>query len=238
MARIGEILIDKGDISQEQLEISLLEQQRTGKLLGAILVQQGFVSDAQLSSALAEQTDGTFVDIKTTHFSPEAVALVPEKFAREKLVVPILASQTTLMVAMINSSDIHTIDELQQITGRYVDVVQSTETDLLIALDYCYTHNEEETDEKTLDALIASAEKSLGTQKDPSDTGGVAALVEYLLAYVVRRNATDIHIEPTDTIVRTRYRIDGALIPGPVLPKRLQSAIVTRLKIMATQSCP
>ncbi len=232
MARLGEILVEKKYVSFEKLEIALQEQQRTGRLLGAILVQQGFIKDTDLSSALADQTDGTFVDIKTTHFDPEAVKLIPENFAREKLVVPILASQTTLMVAMRNSSDIHTIDELQYITGRYLDVVQSTETDILVALDHCYAKNSEGKEKQILEGLIASAEKALGKQKDPSDTGGVAALVEYLLAYAVRKKATDIHIEPTDTIVRTRYRIDGMLQPGPVLPKTLQSAITTRLKIM------
>ena len=233
MNSLGDILVANRHITQEELDIALSEQRRTGKLLGTILLQQGFVSESDLSAALASQGGGAFVDVASMQFDPEAIALIPEDFARGRFVVPILAGSETLMVAMRNSNDIDTIDELQHMTGRYLDVVQSTEKQILQALDRCYTKVRDEKEEKNLDELIASAESALGSQKDPSNAGGMAALVDYLLVYAVKKRATDIHIEPTETVLRSRYRIDGVLQAGPVLPKRLQSAVNTRLKIMA-----
>ncbi|MGK5093378.1 GspE/PulE family protein [Deltaproteobacteria bacterium TL4] len=228
---LGDHLLDRGLINEEQLGISLREQRRTGKLLGEILIQHGFVQEADLSEVLASQSGGTFIDIKVAEFPEEAVKMIPEKFARDKLVVPMSLGQDMFLVAMANSFDIETIDELQRMTGRYIDVVQATESDVLTALDRCYSRAGEQ--EVALDELIVAAEAALGSQKDPTGEGGIANLVNYLLRYAIKNGATDIHIEPTQTIVRTRYRIDGALQPGPVLPKTLQAAMTTRLKITA-----
>ena len=230
---LGELLVDRTLISEEQLGISLREQKRTGKLLGEILIQHGFVKEKDLSETLASQSGGTFIDIKMAEFPADAADLINEVFARKHLVVPISMGHDMFLVAMANSFDIETIDELQKMTGRYIDVVQATETDILTALDRCYTA-EKEKEEVTLEDLISKAESALGAQRgDVDPEGGIAALVDYLLQYAVKNSATDIHIEPTSTILRSRYRIDGALQPGPVMPKALQFAITTRLKISA-----
>ncbi|MBF0349619.1 MAG: Flp pilus assembly complex ATPase component TadA [SAR324 cluster bacterium] len=230
---LGEMLVDRGFISEEQLGITLREQKRTGKLLGEILIQHGFVREKDLSEVLASQSGRTFIDIKNAEFPADAASMIPERFARDRLVVPISMGQDMFLVAMANAFDIETIDELQKMSGRYIDVVQATETDILTALDRCYFH-EAAQDDVTLEELIAAAESNIGAQKGAaSDEGGIKVLVDYLLVYAVKNKATDIHIEPTATIIRSRYRIDGALLPGPVMPKVLQSAITTRLKIMA-----
>jgi len=230
---LGELLLDRDLVNDEQLGISLREQKRTGKLLGEILVHHGFVKEKDLSEILAAQAGGTFIDIKVADFPQEAIEMIPEEFARQHLVVPMSVGQDMFLVAMANSFDIETIDELQKMTNRYIDVVQATESDILTALDRCYVS--ESAEDLSLEDLITRAEVSIGSQKggDVDIESGVGALVDYLLVYAVKNGATDIHIEPTSTILRTRYRIDGALMPGAVIPKTLQSAITTRLKIMA-----
>lgn len=168
--RLGDVLTANGLVTEEQLSAALREQKRTGKLLGTIFIDQGIITEKDLSLTLALQAGGTFIDIKTASFNPEALALIPEEFARKHRIVPVTLGNDMIMVAMVDAFDINIIDQIQKLTGRYVDVLQATESDILTSLDRCYGLGEEK--EVRLDELIASAEAALGNQKDISSQGG------------------------------------------------------------------
>ncbi|MFQ5863068.1 MAG: GspE/PulE family protein [Candidatus Brocadiales bacterium] len=245
---LGQRLLKKGVITEEQLELALREQARTGALLGEVLNSLGFVSQEVITETLAQDAGVECLKLKECAISDEAIKLVPEAFARRHKLLPVSIDNGTLKVAMANIFDIAVIDELQVLTKCYVEVVACTEADISEALNRYYgaegaaaqeiTIIEEEGKPiKTLiEENIRLAEMQTGTGEKPTDVTVVAPvikLMDLLITYAVLQDATDLHIEPDEKLIRTRYRIDGTLHQGPSLPKQLLSPITVRVKIMA-----
>ncbi|MFQ5957683.1 MAG: GspE/PulE family protein, partial [Candidatus Brocadiales bacterium] len=241
---LGEILIKKGIITEDQLELALKEQARTGALLGEVLNSLGFVSQEVITEILAQEAGVECLKLKECTISDEAIKLVPEAFARRHKVLPILLDNGTLKVAMSNIFDVAVIDELQELTKYYVEAVAATEADISDAINRCYgaegvavqeaTIIEEEG--KPIDTLIEEnirlAEIQTKTGEEQTDVTVVAPvikLIDLLLTYAVIQDATDLHIEPDEKLIRTRYRIDGVLLQGPSLPKLLLSPLTVRV---------
>ncbi|HYR84404.1 MAG TPA: ATPase, T2SS/T4P/T4SS family [Terriglobia bacterium] len=233
--RIGDRLVSAGLISSDQLEFALKEQKRTGDRLGNILRQLNLITEDDLAKVLAEAAGIPHVYVRTMSIDPSVVAVLPEAVARKYKVFPIAVENNSITVAMADPLDVSTIDRVQQQTRRYVKVVSATEFDILTTIDKYYGAIREV---GTLEDLIEDAVKQTeakGASEGREDLGLVAPvikLIDLLILTGVSERATDIHFEPEKNLVRVRYRIDGVLKQGPYIPKKLERAINSRIKIM------
>ena len=233
--RIGDRLISAGLISSDQLEFALKEQKRTGDRLGAILRQLNLITEDDLARVLAESAGIEHVSVRNLSIDPDVVKVLPESVARKFKVFPISVENNSVTVAMADPLDVGTIDRIQQQTRRYVKVVSSTEFDILTTIDKYYGAVREVGNLEDLieDAVRQTEAKGGGEGRE--DLGLVAPvikLIDLLLLTGVSERATDIHFEPEKNLVRIRYRIDGVLKQGPYIPKKLERAINSRIKIM------
>lgn len=231
---LGERLIEAGLITRDQLELALKEQARTGLLLGEILHNLGFVAEDVLAAHLADQSGVRHVDLKNHLIDPEALKMIPEAVARRHRLIPLHVDKENrrITVAMANTFDVVAVDEVQKLTNCFVDVVAATESDIVSAIDRYYSMGT--TLEEALEESVKRAEA--GELVETVDQGGgapIVKLVDQLFIQAVKEGATDLHIEPDRNTVRTRLRIDGVLHQGISLPKSLQAAVATRIKIMA-----
>jgi type IV pilus assembly protein PilB len=241
--RLGERLLKEGLITQEQLEMALKEQARTGVLLGEVLNSLGFVTQEAIMRILAADAGIEFVSLRGLTIPEDVLKLLPEPFALKHRAIPIGLSNGTLKVATSNIFDIEAIDELQELTGFFVQVVAITEEELTQALNRYFGGKTSPTEGKTLSARpeaeieqtlsMAEREAGAGDETEIAMVAPVVKLIDLLIAQAVQSEATDLHIEPEENLIRTRYRIDGVLSQGPTIPKKLQSAVTVRVKIMS-----
>ena len=227
VSRLEKLLIERSLVSKEQLELAKKEQQRTGEKLTDVLIRLGFISEEELTKIQAEITGIPYVSLKDYEFSKELAEIIPEDFARAYKLVPLKKENSRLTVAMANFLDYHVIDRLTQKTRCLINVVAATESDIESAIEKIYRGV------TFSDLLDESNNFETLTGVEVVEEAPVVKIVNYLITQAVRREATDLHFEPEEKIVRTRFRQDGILIPGPTLPKHLQSAITSRIKIMA-----
>jgi type IV pilus assembly protein PilB len=225
---LGERLVDRGFLTVRQLELAIREQKRTGAMLGEILAQLGLVTPQTLSAVLAEQGGVTYVDLSDVEVPPDLLALVPEVVARRLTVVPLRREGDLLHVAMGNIYNIQAISELETLTQLRVKVSGAAEDDIQAKLNEAYGER------KTIEELIEEAiQAAVSDAKDTQAIVPVIRLVEQLLIKAIRDRATDLHIQPAERTILTRFRVDGTLGQGPSLPKAIQAAVISRLKILA-----
>src|SRR3989440_605124 len=234
--RIGDRLVSAGVLSNDQLDFALKEQKRTGERLGTILRQLNLITEEDLARVLAETAGIEHLSIRNLSIDPSVVNALPEAVARKYKVFPIAVETNSVTVAMADPLDVGTIDRLQQQTRRYVKVVSSTEFDILTTIDKYYGAVREagSLEEIIEDAVRQTEAKGTGeAREDLALVAPVIKLIDVLLATGVSERATDIHFEPEKNLVRIRLRIDGVLKQGPYIPKKLERAINSRIKIMA-----
>lgn len=230
--KLGQILVEAKKITEEQLELALREQRQTGEKLGAIFQRLGICTEKDIARVLAGQAGVSYVSLADEWIEREAVDAVPAEFAEKHRLIPISLKANTLVVAMSNPLDLDTIDAVGRITGRYVEVVHATDSDVAEAL-LKYHGAQSDLDGELQEAIeaarsAAEAGAALGEADSP-----YVRLVDLIIRKAIEDGATDIHVEPEEKVVRTRYRIDGRLVQGPFLANELQSIVVTRIKIMA-----
>jgi type IV pilus assembly protein PilB len=233
--RIGDRLISRGVISPDQLEFALKEQKRTGERLGAILRQLNLITEDDLAKSLAEAAGIEHLSIRSLSIDPNVVNALPEAVARKYKVFPVAAENNSVTVAMADPLDVAAIDRIQQQTRRYVKVVSSTEFDILTTIDKYYgaVRDSGSLEELIEDAVRQTEAKGTGeAREDLALVAPVIKLIDILLSTGVSERATDIHFEPEKNLVRIRFRIDGVLKQGPYIPKKLERAINSRIKIM------
>ena len=233
--RIGDRLINSGLISPDQLEFALKEQKRTGERLGSVLRTLNLISEDDLAKVVAESAGIEHVSIRNLSIDPEIVNIIPEAVARKYKVFPIAVDNSSVTIAMADPLDVGTIDRVQQQARRYVKVVSSTEFDIQTTIDkYFGAFKESGSLEDLIEEAVRQTEgKGAGDARE--DLGLVAPvikLIDVIILTAVCERATDIHFEPERSLVRVRYRIDGVLKQGPYIPKKLERAISSRIKIM------
>jgi type IV pilus assembly protein PilB len=232
--RLGELLVERSLINQNQLVEALMQQSVSGKRLGALLVELGALDERDLASALADQAGIDVADLRHDAPQPEALELVPEAMARSLAVVPLRRSATEVEVACADPRTPDLMDQLIKATGMRVRLLVGTATEIHRAIDSSY---------RALGAVdrhvrAFEATESLRKAESPlrtkvSEDAPVAQVVNLVITQALRDRASDIHIEPQEGRVRVRYRIDGALHDVLPLPEGMGPALVSRLKIMA-----
>jgi len=236
---LGELLVSKGIITDDQLRIALLEQRRSGAPLGKLMVSLGFASENVLREALSENLGQESVDLSRVIADVQTIRLVPKEMAKRLLVLPIglnLASKR-LTVAMANPNNLVALDQLRlQTKDQFeIETLLAAESDIVRAIDQYYGF------ELSIDGILREIETgeidyaSLANA-EAEYSQPVVRLIDALLADAVTRGASDIHFEPEQSFVRIRYRIDGVLRQIRALHKTYWPAMVVRLKVLATMN--
>lgn len=234
--RIGDLLVERGLISADQLRIALMEQRQRGQPIGQILVQLGFLTEDTLREALSENLGEAAISLATLVPDSAALALIPRELAKRHNVFPVAfdAESRTLQVAIADTNDIVAMDQVRAAVGlratpRWHLAAQGEIAD---AIQRFYGH------ELRIDAILHEIETGNRTGVlDGGDAGDyghpVVRLVDALLTEAVVRGASDVHFEPESHFVRIRYRIDGVLHQVRALHARYWPAMLVRLKILA-----
>lgn len=240
-SRLGEYLVERGYVSKGQLEEALTHQRSgRGVLLGQLLVQQGLLTEEALGGALADIAGVPFRHLRPEQVQAAALQIVPRDIPQRRAIVPVGVKDDTLLIACADPFDILAADEIERRTGLHVQQVCVTESDLRAALERHYGGAGVleglvgEAVERQHAERAATGQRSLiVAEVDATSNEPIVRLVDEILNQAVRRRATDIHIDPEESSVRCRYRVDGMLHPGQVFPKSIQQSLVSRLKVMA-----
>lgn len=234
---IGQILVNEGIVTPEQLEAGLKEQKKTGDFICTILVRLGFASEEKVFSVLSKQIGIPYMRIKHIEIPTSVIEKVPAKFASYYKIVPLEIKDNTLIIAMANPLDIRTLDDLRLLLGIEIRSVLSTEQEILEAI-YKYYGIGAETLEKMMREEIPLEKREVEMVEDLevlAEEAPIIKFVDEILSEAVKERATDIHLEPYEDQLRVRFRIDGVLyeMSTPPTVKYFQAAIVSRIKIMA-----
>jgi MSHA biogenesis protein MshE len=235
--RLGEILVQQGLISQEQLAKALEEQKATGKKLGRVFVEAGYVTERQISEAIARQLQIPFIDLKFFNAKPEVVRRLPEAQARRFRAVVLEDRGDGYLVGMVDPIDIFAYDELTRLLDKDIVLAVVTETDLLTLVDRVYRRTEE------IKNLSQALEQELGTDAidlaaygltlQGAEDAPVVRLLQSLFEDAMQVRASDIHIEPQETKLQIRFRIDGLMHLQTEADIKISTALVLRLKLMS-----
>lgn len=242
---IGEILVEKKLITKDGLEKALEEQKKTGEKLGEILIELGYLDEENMLDALGEQNKVKVKVIDETDLKLEVLAILPEEYMKEKIILPLRKNGKKLMVAMENPKDTFLIDELQMKTNMVIKPVLAMKSNIMEYLERYIHKRDEKTETQTdsvLDELNKFAEEDIEIESNYKDEDIVSSLgsdsapvvkgVNAIIVKAVKLQASDIHIEPYEKEIRIRYRLDGLLITVKKMPKHIMNAIVSRIKIM------
>ena len=232
---VGDILLERGAITEEQLSAACREKEETGDALDEVLLRQGTVTENQLLEVLSDAL-GTRWEPIPSKVDPEVIRLVPGEFAFRHVILPLRRENGVLTVATLDPTQLHICDDLKMLTGLEVELILTQRKALLENIERYFGT----TVEKMIAHLSVGDEAaSAGETHDITDLRELAReptvinLVNLIILQAVQERASDIHIEPFENKLRVRYRIDGVLREMPPPPKHLQSAVISRVKIMA-----
>jgi len=231
--QLGEVLLEEGLVTYEQLDAATSEQARTGKGLGRILIDLGFVVEQDLVSALAKQIGLPFVDLTDYPIDPAAASLISDALAKRYSALPIGYDDSKLVVAMSDPANVFALDDIRTITGLDIKPVVATRADITNAIARFHRLEESVSDIVGAAADEADDLDALVNTKELVEEAPIVKLVNLLITQAVNERASDIHVEPHERDVRIRYRIDGVLHEVMRSPKSIQSGVISRLKIMA-----
>ena len=243
--RIGDLLLKEGLISKEQLDKALQEQRQNGIRVGYNLIKLGFIQELELVRVLARQSKMQAVDLSKFEPDPKLLKLIPADIAVKNLVLPLKRDGRVLTVAMADPTNFAVVEDLKFITRYDIQAVIAGEFTLRNAIEKHY-----ESSELQMSALLEEIEADEGDEaevvdeKDEEmsaaalaaavDDAPVVKLINGILVDAVKRGASDIHFECFEHDVRVRYRIDGELTEIMKPPKKLQPALVSHFKILAS----
>lgn len=234
--RLGDRLVQMGLISRDQVTIALIEQKKTGKMIGQALIDLGFISDNDMREVLGETLGRGSIDLSSILPDADAVALISKQLAQRHNVVPVNYNEASksLMLAMTDIYDVMVLDRINANIPADITLVPvlASESDISRALDQFYGY------EMSVDGILKEVETGVIDYDSFDDSADeysqpIVRLVDALLSDAVKREASDIHFEPEASFLRLRYRIDGVLMQIRSLHKDYWSALSVRLKVMA-----
>jgi type IV pilus assembly protein PilB len=229
--QLGQILLEQGLISEEHLQRALDEHRNTPKSLGRVLIDLGYIRERDLVRALAEQVGLEFVDLTEYRIDAAATALLPEALCRRYRALPIGEEDGKLLVAMSDPANVYALDDIRTITGRDVRPVVATANDVEQSIQKFSGMGEQ------VEALATEVADALDTEvgltvEAAVEDAPIVKLVQAIMTQAAADRASDVHIEPTETDVRVRFRVDGVLHEVMHSPKSIQGGLISRLKVM------
>ncbi|MCB1753927.1 MAG: Flp pilus assembly complex ATPase component TadA [Gammaproteobacteria bacterium] len=238
--KLGEILLEKGLVTEKDIEYAVLQQRKSGKKLGDILIEDEYVSEADLLTVLAEQHDLPFLQIRTGLYDTAVVKLLDRDFAKGLAVMPLFKINNTLILATTDPQAIPTFDAVSEKTGCNIKPVLATSENILEMINEARDASSNLSEliggldiEADLELLEGQADQKLDEIDGQSGSSPVINLINNLVQRAVRDGASDIHIEPGRGRSRIRFRIDGVLYQVMTPPSDIYPALVSRLKVMA-----
>lgn len=233
--RIGDLMVRRGVITEEQLMQALAAQKKTGGKLGNTLIELNLVTSQQFHEFLASQLNLPYIDLKHYNYKPDTVRLMPETAARRFRGIALAMEGERMLVGLADPTDLHAYDELAKILKRSINLAVVNEAELLKVLDIVYRRTKEivsiaeelgeelSLGDSNLDLLLAEADV---------EDAPVVRLLRSLFEDAIQVGASDIHIEPDEKVLRIRQRIDGILHEQVMKEKRIAAALVSRLKLV------
>ena len=245
--RLGDLLVNEGLITQENLQRALVEQKGSNEKLGSILVRLGLIQEDQLIGFLSRQYGIPSITLSQLDIDPDVVKLVPAQIAKKYEVLPVKRTGNALTLAMADPTNVFALDDVAFMTNLQVLPVVASQGAIRQAIERLYepqasafseviTALEGETPDVELvegGEDVAPSKVDIFELKDASEEAPVVKLVNLILTDAIRRGASDIHLEPYEKVFRVRYRIDGVLQEMMAPPKRLEAALLSRVKIMS-----
>ena len=243
--RLGDLLVAEGLINQEQLRRALAEQKGTSEKLGSLLVRLNLVNEDQLVGFLSRQYGIPSITLSQLDVDPDVLKLVPPQIAKKYEVLPVKRTGNTLTLAMADPTNVFALDDVAFMTNLQVLPVVGSQGAIRKALERSYSTQMsaiseviselegEVGDVEVLDDNEASAKIDIFELKESADEAPIVRLVNMVLVDAIRRGASDIHLEPYEKVFRVRFRVDGVLHEIMTPPKRLEPALISRVKIMA-----
>ncbi|MBV9851122.1 MAG: Flp pilus assembly complex ATPase component TadA [Armatimonadetes bacterium] len=248
--RLGDLLVQQGAITAEQLHQALEQQRSGGERLGTILMGNGWANEEQITEARAVQMDVPYVNVAAETPDAFALALISPELASRCLLLPLSLQEHAsggdrLRAAMADPWDVEAIDQVQRAARRRVEPMLASEGALLAALERAYHSSRDEAHAAVLTDSLSQADLSGAGLEDvaededmaetlrQSDQAPVIRFVNTLFSDAIRRRASDIHIEPRQRDFQIRYRVDGQLQAVRVVPRAFLAPTVSRIKIMA-----
>jgi type IV pilus assembly protein PilB len=243
--RLGDLLVGEGLITPEQLASALIAQRGTAEKLGSILIRLNLIQEDELTGFLSRQYAIPAITLSQLDVDRDVLDLVPARIARKYEVLPIRTAANTLTLAMSDPTNVFAIDDVAFMTNLQVSPVVASQSALRQAIERSY-----DIQATALSDLIAEIDGEVGQVevvdgetgeavldvfelKESADQAPVVRLVNLLLVDAIVRGASDVHLEPYERVFRVRFRVDGMLHEVMTPPKRLEPAIVSRVKIMA-----
>ena len=234
--RLGDLLVGSKLISEDQLEEALKEQKRSGRKLGRILIDNGYIDEKHMLEVLSRQLNIPFIDLKQFKFKIDIVKLIPEIQARRFRVIALNSDADGILIGMADPTDIFAYDELSRLLNTTVRTAVVSESDLLKTIDMVYRKTDQISGfAEQLSDELAESDIDLADLVSTADVADapVVRLLQSLFEDAVQINTSDIHIEPDESVLRIRQRVDGVLQEHIMEETRIASALVSRLKLMA-----
>ncbi len=247
--RLGDLLVEKGVITDDQLQEVLEAQRKEGGKLGSLLIQRGYIDEGVLLSFLSKQCGISYVILSEHPTIPEEVIkAIPENIARRHTLIGIEKKHSILTVALSDPLNVLVLDDLRLMTGFEIKAALASETEILKAIDLYYG---KQTAQEVLEDILQKSdgdgsEVSEVKEDEARDRGTdiislsrrgedapIVQMVNLILAQAIKAKASDIHIEAYPKSLRVRYRIDGVLHEQPAPPKRFLNPVISRLKVMS-----
>lgn len=234
--RIGDLLVQNQVLTEQQLMTALAKQKETGQKLGRVLIALGYIEEEQFLSFLSQQLQIPFIDLRRYDFDVSLVHRLPESYSRRHRAIVLADQGANLLVGMADPMDIFAFDELERMLQQPIQQAIVRESELLNTLDLVYRRTEEiagfaeELDEELTEGQFDLEALSL----DASDSEApVVKLLQSIFEDAVQVRASDIHIEPDESVLRIRQRVDGVLQEQVMKERRIAPALVLRLKLLS-----
>lgn len=221
---LGQMLIKSGKIDDEQLDKALEMQQENPGYIGSVFQELGYLNERELNQYLSQQLRIPTLSLGNYEIQKTVLELIPERIIRAQKILPVFKLNNTLNLAVTDPLDSTPINAARQATGMKVDPVIVTSTEIDNAIDLYYGMS------TFVDVEDASETTNIS---DLFDETRIVELMDSIITQSQRYNSSDIHIEPRETDIRIRFRIDGRLQDFQALPKEISTALISRLKIMA-----
>jgi type IV pilus assembly protein PilB len=237
--RLGELLVRNKLIDEKQLAKALEEQKSTGGRLGASLVKLGYLKEEDLAAFLSRQYGVPSINLSEFEIDESVVKLIPAEVVQKYQLIPVNRAGSTLIVAMADPSNIFAIDDIKFMTGYNVEVVVAAEASIKTAIDKYYDQSASfddvmgDLDDIDLEVIDDEDQIDTGELEKASEDAPVVKLVNLILTDAIKKQASDIHVEPYEKSFRVRYRIDGVLHEVMKPPLKLKNALTSRIKIMS-----
>ncbi|MDR3554963.1 MAG: type IV-A pilus assembly ATPase PilB [Syntrophobacteraceae bacterium] len=239
--KIGELLIQEGLVTTEQLNRALDDQRHSGERIGAALVKQGVIDENTLSEFIARQYNCPQISLSRITLGKGIVSLVPLDIMHKYQAVPFGLMGNTLHVAMADPGNLFIIDDIRFLTRKNIQIHVAADSVLKQVIGTFFNADDDSfddilgaiKDEVELDFVQTSDEMDLSMLENAAEQAPVVKLVNLILMDAIRKHASDVHVEPYEKVMRIRFRIDGVLYEVMRPPIHLKNAIISRLKIMS-----